>query len=214
MSDLSKHNIRQALTDLDRIASKNIEASDLIGLASVLVPLQWVDDEWRLVLTRRSTTLRHHGGEVAFPGGMWEPGDQFPVDTALRESEEEIALKRQSVELLGALDVLQTRRKTAVTPIVAVIDHPIDLVPNDAEIESIFTVPLAFFINDRRLRTDIFTRERRGQPHQYWVPAYEYHYQGERYEIWGFTAAVIVQLLNRGFGAQIRRASNAREKLW
>ncbi len=184
------------------------------GLASVLVPLQCANGRWQIVLTRRAMTLRHHAGEVAFPGGMWELGDQFPVDTALRESQEEIALERQYVQVLGLLTPLQTRRKTEVTPVVGLIDHPLELSPNDGEIESIFTVPLDFFLNDQRLRTDIFSRQDNGNTHSHWVPAYEYHYQGENYEIWGFTAAVIVQLLNRGFSAGIGRDNSAVEKVW
>ncbi len=180
------------------------------GFASVLVPLIEIDSQWHLLLTLRSSKLRHHGGEVAFPGGMWEEGDSFPVDTALRESEEEVALPRSSVQVLGGLDEMNTRRFTRVFPVVGVVPNNQAFTPNEDEIESIFTVPLDFFIQDKRLRTDIFKRDMEDRERYLWVPAY--HYEG--YEIWGFTASVIVQLINRCFNANIQRKHSAPEQIW
>lgn len=190
------------------------------GSAAVLVPLMLVNDEWRVVLTLRSSQLRHHSGEVAFPGGMWEEGDNYPVGTALRESEEEIALPAKQVDVLGGLTEMPTRRLQQVRPIVGNISSKISFVANKAEIDAIFTVPLAFFKDDVRIRTDIFRRDAIAShsPNEadpaitvsQWVPAYEY--QG--YEIWGFTAAVIVKLMNQCFSAKIARKNSAPEKIW
>ena len=149
------------------------------------------------LLTLRASHLRNHGGEVAFPGGMWEPLDESPMATALRESEEEIALPIHQVKVLGGLDELSTRGTTWVRPIVGVIPDTVSLEANKNEIASIFSVPLAFFKEDRRLRTDCFKRIVRGSNVTYWVPAYQF---GD-YEIWGFTATVIMRLMNQCFGA-------------
>jgi 8-oxo-dGTP pyrophosphatase MutT (NUDIX family) len=181
------------------------------GYAAILVPLYYEHDEWHIILTLRADHLRHHSGEVAFPGGMWEDNDSTPVITALRESEEEIALPVDQVCVLGALDEMHTRRLTHVRPIVGIIPNALALKANKSETETIFTVPLNFFLQDERLRTDIFpSYEHSPQKGTYWVPAYDYN----GYEIWGLTASVIVQLLNRCFGANISREHHSREKFW
>jgi 8-oxo-dGTP pyrophosphatase MutT (NUDIX family) len=178
--------------------------------AAVLVPLMLIDDNWHLLLTLRSEGLRQHGGEVAFPGGMWEEGDTSPIVTALRETEEEIALPMGKATVLGGLDELETRRLTTVRPIVGIIPSDLPLKSNTGEIASIFTVPLSFFKQDKRLRTDIFRRYLEKRLHKHWVPAYQF----DQYEIWGFTAAVIVQLMNRCFLADLTRENSAPEKIW
>ena len=163
----------------------------LSGVASVLLPLLQVEGEWHILLTLRAQNMRHHGGEVAFPGGMWEQGDKDLVMTALRECEEEIAITPDSISILGGLLPSYTRSLTRVRPIVGIVSSLERMTANPSEIAEIFTVPLTFFIADSRIRTDIFTHQDSGLTH--WMPAYDY--QG--YEIWGFTAAVIVQLINR-----------------
>ncbi len=180
------------------------------GQAAVLVPLMQKGQEWHVLLTRRADTLRHHSGEVAFPGGMWEPGDQFPHMTALRESEEEIGLPRDQVKVLGCLQEMPTRRQTRVMPVVGIMPSEITLQQNVEEIADIFTVPIAFFQNDQRYRTDIFQRQQGDCIKRHWVPAYQY----DEYLIWGFTAAVLVQLLSRCFDTPLQRENSAPEKIW
>lgn len=180
--------------------------------AAVLVPLINIKNEWHVLLTQRTSTLRHHGGEVAFPGGKRDSVDNGVVDTALRETEEEIGLSMHRVIVIGALDEMETRSLSRVRPIVGVFDETTPLKANESEVQAIFTVPLSFFIHDKRVRTDVFSRQVDDKVLQQWVPAYQY--QG--YEIWGFTAGVIVQLLNRCFDAGIQRKSlnGGSEKLW
>lgn len=180
------------------------------GEAAVLVPLV-VDEatgDFSLLLTLRSARLNHHAGEVAFPGGMWEPGDHFPTATALREAEEEVALVPAAVRLQGVLPALLAGRgMTQVVPVVATLPSGLELQANPDEIASIFHLPIAELIRDERLRTDIFPT--RGGL-SLWAPAYSY--QG--YEIWGFTAAVIKLLLQRCFGVVLQREHSAPEKIW
>lgn len=180
------------------------------GTAAILVPLISIDDDWHLLLTKRAEHLRHHPGEIAFPGGKWDQGENYPLATALRESEEEIGLLSDNVDILGCLSQLNTRYQTQVVPVAGVIRGEQDFVINPDEIAQIFTVPISFFLEDRRLRTDIFPARAMGVNAERWVPVYEF----EGHEIWGFTAAVIVQLLERCFGVSITRGNSAPEKHW
>ncbi|RRJ85511.1 NUDIX hydrolase [Aestuariirhabdus litorea] len=163
--------------------------------AGVLIPLRERGGILEMVLTLRSSQLSTHSGEVAFPGGKWEAGDKDLWHTALRESHEEIGLEPSSVVHLGELGPLVSRFGIKVTPFVGMIPPDAELYPNPDELESIFSVPLAFFLQDNRLRTDPI----RFQQKTYHVPAYEY----EGYQIWGLTAVMLVELLNVAFDANI-----------
>ena len=175
--------------------------------AAVLFVLQETEQGLSLLLTQRSDSLSHHPGEVAFPGGLWEEEDeQFPVDTALRESFEEVDLPRASVEVLGLLPATWSRTGTEVSPVVAWLKHPVELRANVEETQAIFWLPLDYLRGDPRERTDIFKRDQ----HSFWVPAY--NYQG--YEVWGLTASVIVNFLRQCLGYQFAREHSAPEKYW
>lgn len=175
--------------------------------AAVLFVLRETDQGLSLLLTQRSDTLSQHAGEVAFPGGMWEEQDyQFPVDTALRESFEEVNLPVKSVDILGQLPAAWSRTGTEVTPVVAWLKHPVDLQASIEETQAIFWLPIDHMLNDPRVRTDIFLYRQQN----FWVPAY--HYQG--YEIWGLTSSVIVNFLSQCLGHNISRDHSSPEKFW
>jgi hypothetical protein len=113
--------------------------------------------------------------------------------------------------ILGGLNSAPSRRSTLVRPVVGVVKSMAGLMANPREIADIFTVPVDFFNRDQRIRTDIFSRRAElDKSDSFWVPAYQY----QQYEIWGFTAAVIVELVNRGFGASLTRENPASEKIW
>lgn len=152
-----------------------------------------------LVLTRRAAHLRHHAGEVAFPGGKWELGDGSLAATALRETWEEIDQPCSDVELIATLPRASTRQGTLVTPYVGWIESLEGLTPNPDELDEIFAVPVSYLLQDPRIRTDVFIRTVGDFKREFRVPVYEY--QG--FTIWGFTASVIVDFLNRGFAAGI-----------
>lgn len=142
-----------------------------------------------IIFTRRAQHLSNHPGEVAFPGGMWESGDNTLLETALRESHEEVGLLPSAVRVLGACRPRATRAGVRVTPFVGVIAADTLLVPNSTELDAIFRVPLAAFHSGMiQTRTDIFSYA--GQSFR--VPAYEH--QG--YEIWGFTAALTNEIIS------------------
>jgi 8-oxo-dGTP pyrophosphatase MutT (NUDIX family) len=157
--------------------------------ASVLMLFTDSEQHPEIIFTLRAMHLSNHPGEVSFPGGMWEPQDTTLLDTALRESYEEINLLPTQVQLLGACRSRSTRAGVLVTPFVGVIPEHVELVPNRSELDAIFRVPLAAFHSGMiQTRTDIFSHEGRS----YRVPAYLH--QG--YEIWGFTAALTHEIIS------------------
>lgn len=158
--------------------------------ASVLIPI--VDrPEPTLLFIRRAGHLATHGGQVAFPGGKREPGDADLLATALRESEEEIALPPSRVALLGRLSDVLSLHGLKVTPWVGLIPPDLPLAPDPGELDAIFEVPLAYFLEDRRTHTDVIRVDGR----DYYVPSYRT--QGQ--VIWGLSAMMLVELLAEGF---------------
>jgi 8-oxo-dGTP pyrophosphatase MutT (NUDIX family) len=144
-----------------------------------------------VLFTQRTVHLKAHSGQVSFPGGRAEPGDASPEETALRESEEEIGLPRARVEILARLPEYFTRTGFRVTPVVGLVQPPLNLTPDPQEVEAVFEVPLSFLLDVRNHRRQ--TREFQGRT----VGFYEMPYKtdaGERY-IWGATAGMIVNLV-------------------
>lgn len=155
--------------------------------AAVLVP---VTDRARpgVILTQRTETLRSHAGQIAFPGGRLDPGEDA-VAAALREADEEIALPPAAVTVVGEADRYRTVSGYTVTPVVGVVPPDLALRPSEAEVASVFEVPLDFLLdtaNHVEARTQWQGRERR---------YYEIMWDDRR--IWGATAAMIVNLARR-----------------
>jgi len=154
--------------------------------ASVLVPIVAHPQGLMVLFTQRTTQLKAHSGQVSFPGGRAEPGDASPEFTALRESQEEIGLAPERVEILARLPDYHTRTGYRVTPIVGLLTPPLALTPDPREVAEVFEVPLAFLLDPRNHRRQ--SREFKGGT----VGFYEIPY-GERY-IWGATAGMLVNL--------------------
>lgn len=169
----------------------------LKGQAAVLVVVRDGPAGRSILLTERAAHLSAHPGEVAFPGGKWEEGDRDLWHTALRETLEEVAIPRRALHLLGCLPVSHTARGVAVTPYVAQLLNDVTLTHDPAEISGLFWMPEAELVRDSRVRTDIFRRNGR----EYWAPAYRYM----GYDIWGFTARVLVQFMNSYWQTKIDR---------
>ncbi len=163
--------------------------------AGVLLPLT-NEPEPTIILTRRSDRLRTHRGQVALPGGRRDETDASLVETALRESEEEIALPPNQVEVIGTLDQVVSRFGILVTPYVGIIPPELEFQPNPDELDAVFRVPVSFFLKDERKRTDVLSF--RGMTLH--VPCWQF----EQYEIWGLSAIILTNFINVAFDAGIQ----------
>jgi 8-oxo-dGTP pyrophosphatase MutT (NUDIX family) len=165
--------------------------------AAVLIPVTDHQHHPDVVLTKRAEHLSTHSGEVSFPGGKWEAGDNSLIETALRESQEEIDLPPQMVEIISQQPHHISLWGIKVTPYVGIIPHDVELKPDKTELDAIFRVPLSFLIEDNRTRTEIYHRHDR----EWWSPVY--HFEG--FKIWGLTARILVDFLNAAWDADIGR---------
>lgn len=168
-------------------------ASPAAADAGVLLAILTDGVEPEVLLTRRAETLSSHAGEVAFPGGKCDASDRDVFHTALRETEEEVALSASSIEIVGQLPQAASKAGLAVVPVVGLVSAPTELIPNEAEIDSIFKVPLTYFL--AAPPSDIILRQFRGG--WYEVPCYRY----DGYEIWGLTAYILWNFCNQVFDA-------------
>lgn len=161
--------------------------------AAVLVPVVMEPDGARLVYTVRRAHLNDHAGQISFPGGGYEAGDGSPLETALREAEEEIDLRPDLVEVIGALeDMYIPPSNFLVSPFVGLLPPEAEMVLAPDEVEEIFTVPLEHLMSPETFRRVIWQREGR----DYEVPVFVVDVPPER-EIWGATAAMTAALLVR-----------------
>jgi 8-oxo-dGTP pyrophosphatase MutT (NUDIX family) len=157
--------------------------------AAVLVPLVERDDGLTVLLTQRTAHLRDHAGQISFPGGRAEPSDADAIDTALRETEEEVGLERRHVEVLGALPVYRTVTNYDVTPVVGLVRPPFTLRLDTHEVAEAFEVPLAFLMSPSHHRRHLFEHE--GHQREFLsMPWPRPDGQGD-YFIWGATAAML-----------------------
>jgi 8-oxo-dGTP pyrophosphatase MutT (NUDIX family) len=141
-----------------------------------------------VILTRRTEALRRHPGQVAFPGGRIDPGEDA-IAAALREAEEEIALPADQVELVGPADRYVTVTGFQVTPVIGVVPPDLPLAPSAAEVADWFEAPLEFLLDPaNHLEREVDWQGRRRR-------YYEILWNERR--IWGATAAMIVNLARR-----------------
>jgi 8-oxo-dGTP pyrophosphatase MutT (NUDIX family) len=159
--------------------------------AAVLLPvIERTCGNLDLVFTKRSTRLRHHAGQISFPGGRIDACDHGPLAAALREAREEIGITPESVAIAGYLDAQYTITGFTVTPVVGLIsERAYRPTPAPSEVELVFTVPLAFFLDRRQWRL------RRLELHGTSIELTEYHWQEHR--IWGATGAIVHRFASR-----------------
>ncbi len=154
--------------------------------AAVLLPLVARADGLQLLLTRRSPYLRHHAGQISFPGGRQDPDDRDLIHTALRETQEELGIAPAQIEIIGTLSSLNTVSQYEVLPVLGLVAADYQLTLSQDEVEHAFEVPLTHLL-DRRHHIAL-TIPRGGKQHTiYWIP-WQQHF------IWGATASMINQL--------------------
>lgn len=166
--------------------------------AGILVPITR-EHEPHIILTRRAQHMNTHKGQVAFPGGKYDEDDNILLNTALRECHEEIGVSPSQVEVIGPLSQVVSLHGIRVSPFVGLVEPTVTLKPNLDELDSIFKVPVSFFLNEEPARRDRMTYKGLALS----VPSYDYQYEGEVYQIWGLSAIVLVELMNIAFDANI-----------
>jgi 8-oxo-dGTP pyrophosphatase MutT (NUDIX family) len=157
-----------------------------LSRAAVLVPIVEREEGLTVLLTQRATHLKHHAGQVSFPGGRMEPGDAGPWEAALRETEEEIGLPREHVRLAGYLGDHFVITGYVVTPVVGFVRPGFTLRLDVTEVEDAFEVPLSFVLDP----ANHVPRERHFAGRTF--SGYDIPYQG--HNIWGATAVMLMSL--------------------
>ena len=179
------------LASVASLDSEQAQHSGDTGLqvAAVLVALFEEAGAVRVVLTRRSAGLRRHGSEVAFPGGMLEPGER-PRDAALREAYEEIGLDPGAVEVVAELPVTRTASSASeIVPFVGALGARPQFTPNSSEVERVFDVALGHLASESVYRQEIWGLPGHDGGHRMHL------FELEDEMIWGATARILVSLL-------------------
>jgi len=171
--------VKQRIADILASRRKRKVAGEDLVACAVLMPLFARHGQYHLLFTERSDEVYSHKGQVCFPGGKQEPTDSTLLQTALRESEEEISLKAEDVEILGELDDIPTiTTNYVISPFVGFIPDPYALRFDSREIRELFSVPLSFLIDEANFRRDNWS----------------YEYEG--HIIWGATARIVRQFVD------------------
>jgi 8-oxo-dGTP pyrophosphatase MutT (NUDIX family) len=157
--------------------------------SAVLIPLYENQGQYHIVFIRRTRTVKTHKGQISFPGGVREDYDGSLLETALRESREEIGLEPGDVYIIGELDdEITTTSNYIVTPFVAMIPHPYRFITSEDEVDEIIEVPIRLLLYEDCVKEDNEALDGRE------VPSYSYHYRG--HIIWGATARILNKFLD------------------
>ena len=176
-------------SDFDLNPDIRLPEGRILRPAGVLCALQETDSGVEVILTKRSARLKHHPGQIAFPGGKVDPEDASPTAAALREAEEEVGLPRGIVEVLGTLPPHETVTGFLMTPVVGRVTEAFADRPEAGEVEEVFRVPLAHLTNPANFRIE--GRRWQGRRRHFYTVPYGPYY------IWGATARILRALAER-----------------
>lgn len=162
------------------------QAAGKVTKAAVLIPLLLKEDGLSVLLTQRTNHLRDHAGQISFPGGRMDPEDRSPNETALRESQEEIGLDPERVEIIGHLPQYLTVSGYSVTPVVGLVKPQAEYVLDAFEVADVFEVPLDFLLNPANHQVRLWQSDQGGR--RFYSMPYENRF------IWGATAGMLRNL--------------------
>jgi len=154
--------------------------------ASVLIPILTFKKDLEILLTKRSNSLKNHPGQIAFPGGKKDQIDSSPIETALRETQEEVGLNPKNVEIIASLPSHKTATGFVIKPYLGLINQPFSEILRQGEVDEIFTVPYEYILNEKNF--SIQTRKWNGSQRSYYVVPYGPYY------VWGATARILLNL--------------------
>ncbi|MDF1719844.1 MAG: CoA pyrophosphatase [Minwuia sp.] len=173
-------------SDFDLTPETRPKADARLKPAAVLVPIIDRPEGPTVLLTRRTAHLSSHAGQISFPGGRAEPEDASPEITALRETEEEVGIDRDIIDIVGRLDTYRTVTNYAVTPVVGIVRPQFACSPDAYEVAEVFEAPLSFLLDSRNhVRHSGWFN---GTSRRWWAMPW-----GEYY-IWGATAGMLMNL--------------------
>lgn len=170
-------------SDFDLNPETVLPAGRKLRAAGVLAPIIQKEDGLHLLLTKRSSALKHHPGQIAFPGGKQDDTDSDVTAAALREAHEEIGLPRNSVTVLGSLPAHETVTGFIVTPVIGFVTSGFTITPEKGEVDEVFSVPLGHVLDAANYVIE--SRRWRGSKRSYYAVPYGPYY------IWGATARML-----------------------
>lgn len=170
-------------SDFDLNPETVLPAGRRLRAAGVLAPIIQKEDGLHLLLTKRSSALKHHPGQIAFPGGKQDDTDPDVTAAALREAHEEIGLPRDSVTVLGSLPAHETVTGFIVTPVIGFVTSGFTITPEKGEVDEVFSVPLGHVLDAANYVIE--SRRWRGSKRSYYAVPYGPYY------IWGATARML-----------------------
>ena len=173
-------------SDFDLNPDMNLDQKFNFLEASVLIPILTFKKDLEILLTKRSNNLKNHPGQIAFPGGKKDQIDSSPIETALRETQEEVGLNPKNVEIIASLPSHKTATGFVITPYLGLINQPFSETLRQGEVDEIFTVPYEYILNEKNF--SIKTRKWNGSQRSYYVVPYGPYY------IWGATARILLNL--------------------
>ena len=146
--------------------------------------------ETEVLFTIRAHDMRHHAGQVSLPGGRYAPGEHFPLETALREAEEEVGISPSKLEVLGGISPIETSTGFRVIPVVAWTEATYSFKPCDREVAGLFTLPLSHLLSQDSYSSHRLTYRVRGErrTHRIW------RVRSHQWPIWGATALILAKL--------------------